>query len=76
MGTNEPIALPSLVCGDYLVQVFGSTGDSADRRHIKVTSWDSLEATVPDNTFWTPVGTCILRGALLTERCDIFAREC
>ena len=76
VGTNEPIALPSLVCGDYLVQVFGSTGDSADRRHIKVTSWDSLEATVPDNTFWTPVGTCILRGALLTERCDIFAREC
>ena len=66
---NEAIELPPLVAGDYLIEVM-SGGRSADRRQIRVMSWDALESTEPTTAFGTPVGDYFLSGGLLVLRSD------
>ena len=66
---NEAVELPPLATGDYLIEVM-SGGRSADRRQIRVLSWDALEPTEPTTTFGTPVGDYFLNGGSLALRSD------
>ena len=66
---NEAVELPPLATGDYLIELMGG-GRSADRRQIRVLSWDALEPTEPTTTFGTPVGDYFLNGGLLVLRSD------
>ena len=60
------IDLPYLTAGDYWVEALGSNGRSADRRFLRVLSWDSLEPSNPAQAFGIPVGGYVLRGGVLT----------
>lgn len=61
----SPIALPNLEPDDYWLEVL--VGEiRADRRFIRVISWDSLMLAEPAKPFGTPIGDAVLRGALLT----------
>ena len=66
---NVEIELPHLEAGDYLIEVT-SGGRSADRRPVRVLSWETLEPAEPTTTFGTPVGDYFLNGGLLILRSD------
>ena len=66
---NAEIELPHLGAGDYLIEVL-TGGRSADRRQIRVLSWEALEPAEPTATFGTPVGDYILNGGLLVVGTD------
>lgn len=61
---SEPIDLSALEPGDYRIEVFVG-GKRADRRPIKIVSWDSLTPAEPSVAYETLVGEFTLRGALL-----------
>ena len=63
---NTRIDLPHLMAGDYWVEAVGSNGRSADRRFLRVLSWDSLEPSNPAQAFGIKVGGYVLRGGVLT----------
>ena len=64
---NEAVELPHLAAGDYLIEVM-SGGKSADRRQVRVLSWEALEPADPRTTFGTPVGDYFLNGGSLVLR--------
>ena len=66
---NAAIELPRLAAGDYLIEVM-SGGRSADRRQVRVLSWEALEPAEPTTTFGTPVGDYFLNGGSLVLRSD------
>ena len=66
---NAAIELPHLAAGDYLIEVM-SGGRSADRRQVRVLSWEALEPAEPTTTFGTPVGDYFLNGGSLILRSD------
>ena len=66
VSSNTAIDLSHIGAGDYWVEVL--VGDrSADRRYIRVLSWDELQPSAPGGRFGTPVGGFILQGALLVD---------
>ena len=66
VGVDTRIELPHLTAGDYWVEAVASNGRSADRRLLRVLSWDSLEPSNPAQAFGIPVGRYVLRGGVLT----------
>ena len=64
------IELPSLQPGEYSVEVFVS-GRRADKRHMRVLSWESLDAVNPPQTFGMKVGDHTLRGGILLRDAEI-----
>ncbi len=75
VSANSMIELPPLATGDYLIRVVSGSGGSADRRYIRVLSWDALQPAEPTVTFGTTVGSYILRGGLLTVSQDTVTGE-
>ena len=66
VSSNTAIDLSDIGAGDYWVEVLA--GDrSADRRYMRVVSWDSLQPADPGRRFGTPIGGLILRGGLLVD---------
>ena len=65
VAANVAIEFPHLAVGDHLIEVM-SADRSADRRHIRVLSWEALEPAEQTATLGTPVGDYILNGGLLT----------
>ena len=65
VAANVAIEFPQLAVGDHLIEVM-SADRSADRRHIRVLSWEALEPAEQTATLGTPVGDYILNGGLLT----------
>ena len=66
VNSNTAVDLPHIGSGDYWVEILDSER-SADRRYMRVLSWDSLEPTAPIQAFGTSIGGLILRGGLLMD---------
>ena len=64
---NATGKLPSLESGDYRIDVLRG-GISADRRFIRILSWDDLEISQPTESQGSEIGKFILRGALIRTR--------
>ena len=64
--SGEPIPLPELEPGTYTIEATVSNRRAAIR-NFRVASWDSLQADAPSQSFHTPIGDHVLKGALLTE---------
>ena len=67
---SSPIRLPTLEPGDYTIDVLVS-GMRADRRHLRVLAWESLDAVEPPQSFGTKVGDYTLRGGALVKEDEI-----
>ena len=67
VSSNTAIDLSHIGAGDYWVEVLAGNR-SADRRYIRVLSWDALQPSVLTRTLGTPVGGFILQGGLLADR--------
>ena len=67
---GTPVRLPSLEPGEYSVEVLVSSR-RADRRHIRVLSWESLEAVKPPQSLGTKVGDHTLMGGILLKDSEI-----
>ena len=66
VSSNTAVDLSHVGAGDYWVELLA--GDrSADRRYIRVLSWDSLQLAEPGRRFGTSVGGFILQGGLLVD---------
>ena len=66
VSSNVPVDLSHIGSGDYWVEILDSER-SADRRYMRVLSWDSLEPNTPIQAFETSIGGFILRGGLLID---------
>ena len=66
VSSNTAVGLSHVGAGDYWVEVLA--GDrSADRRYIRVLSWEALQPSEPGRRFGTPIGGLILQGGLLVD---------
>ena len=65
--SNRSAELPTLKAGDYRVEVLRN-GNAADRRFVRVLSWDDLEKSDPTEPQGTEFGEYILQGALVRIR--------
>ena len=72
---NSMIELPSLVAGDYSIEVLSGDERPTDRRYIRILSWDALQPTEPTEVLGTTVFDYILRGGLLVARKDTATNE-
>ena len=64
VNTNEPIILPYLPPGDYLLQAYGSAGLAA-RRNLRIIPWDTLVCGQPEQPFSLDVEMFKLQGAII-----------
>lgn len=67
VNANTPVNLAHLSAGDYQVEVLRGSR-SADRRLIRVLSWETLESNRPSDPIATDLGEYVLYGALLEPR--------
>ena len=65
--SNISVELPTLKAGDYRVEVVRN-GNAADRRFVRVLSWDNLEKSDPTEPQGTEIGDYILQGAVVRIR--------
>ena len=64
VNTNEPVILPPLPPGDYLLQAYGSAGLVA-RRNFRIIPWDTLACVQPEQPFSVDVEMFRLQGAII-----------
>ena len=64
VNTNEPVILPPLPPGDYLLQAYGSAGLTA-RRNFRIIPWDTLACVQPEQPFSVDVKMFKLQGAIV-----------
>ena len=64
VNTNEPVILPPLPPGDYLLQAYGSAGLAA-RRNFRIIPWDTLACVQPEQPFSVDVEMFKLQGAII-----------
>ena len=64
VNTNEPVILPPLPPGDYLLQAYGSAGFAA-RRNFRIIPWDTLVCRQPEQPFSVDVEMFKLQGAII-----------
>ena len=62
--TNNPIKLPLLSSGDYLLEAY-SLRKLVARRAFRILPWDSLNNTQPGQPFDVNIGIFTLRGAII-----------